>query len=789
MDLKFIKHIKRGLCIMLAVITLVCSPISCYMDTQKIDTVEATGLELSGLGLFYVLSQLIGYDVGTVNADDLRTAFINFVNKMDTLQSDAKKKIVTLVSTQVFGDNVEFGDFGSIVFSALYGFYETGAYESVLDYNASASSNEKGSFADISFSYSATSPSGYYYNRMPSTARTAVFGKYAKSLMSHCNIFQGYDTSYYFSLYSEREDCYYVNVGGFNQTDFADGSYKEYVMFTDGLYLVSFSSSGAITSIDTVDMSKHIYNSSFCSFEEVCDSSGNPETISSDSTKIQQYLYDELRGTPFQISTNFCTLRPVTMDKNRFMSISVPKTYSGLKSLQNNAYASPTTESLSIINHGVTDSERVDTIGNLKTIPASTLASLADDYENALSDVYVWDLADTFPAGDIDDANDKIIADVYPAVDDIKDVVDTNTGTGDKTDTDDKTDTGSKDDTVSGDKADTEDTAGFWAILWGWLEKIYNLLKNLLVLSDIYLSTKSIEALISGSVVGALSNLGVYDIDIWDTTKDILGKLVSIDDLSAVFNPSKLLDNSDKVVYGLGDLSKTITSIREGIDGLVADLSHIGEHDIDIWNILGNIDKILTNGAVASLGEYLGFLCEELLSSRLGIDSIADIFSDFPATIAKILSAILALPLSIAQAIIDLLADLLKALFVPDTVALEAELTGFTGKFPWVSDLFDWANYLTNCMNTSEPPKIYIHFEDSQTAKYRPLGTLVIFDASWYAPYKPYGDAVLSAFLWALFLWRLFKNIPSIIQGSGMITEQSIRFEDNMEKTGNKKGG
>lgn len=776
-DLKFIKHIKRGICIMLAVIILACSPISCYMDTQRIVTVEATGLEIGGLGLLYTFAQLLGYDIGTVNAGSLRDAFISFVNKLDTIQSDTKKKIVTLVSTQVFGNDVEMGEIGSALFVVLYNFLESGTYEDIGNYNASASASAKQNYAEISFSYSASSPSGYYYNRMPSTARTAIWGQEIDSLQQHYTFFQGVDTSYYFSIYSEREDCYYMNVGGYSASDFTDGGWKEFVMFSDGLYLITFSSNGSIATYDTVDMTKYIYNSAYCTFDEVYD-----DTISSNSTTMQYYLYDESRGTPFQISTNFCTLKPLSVTKDVFTRSQIPKTYTGLKGLQDSSYASPCTDSLSIVKHGITDSDRIDAISNLETIPASKIASVADSYENALADVYVWSIADTYPAGDKDDTEDKIIADVYPAVDDIKESAKDNTGTKDDT----NIDAGTKDDTATGDKTDADtdaDTSSFWATLWGWLSKIYEMLKNFLVITDIYLSTKSIEATLSATVInGALQNVGKYDIDIWDTTKDIFGKLVSIDDLSATFNPDKLIANSDEVVYGLGDMSKTITSVREGIDGLVTELSHIGEYDIDIWNVLSSIDKILTNGAIASLGEYLGFLCEELLSSRLGIDSIADIFTDFPATIAKILSAILSLPLSIAQAIIDLLADLLKALFVPDTVALEAELTGFTGKFPWISNLFDWVKYLITLMVTSEPPKLYIHFENSETAKYQTLGTLVIFDASWYTPYKPYGDALLSAFLWALFLWRLFKQMPSIISGAGMVTEQSIKFEDKMNK-------
>ena len=48
-------------------------------------------------------------------------------------------------------------------------------------------------------------------------------------------------------------------------------------------------------------------------------------------------------------------------------------------------------------------------------------------------------------------------------------------------------------------------------------------------------------------------------------------------------------------------------------------------------------------------------------------------------------------------------------------------------------------------------------------------GEVVLFDLSWYAPFKSYGDLVFTGFAYVLFIWRLYKNIPNIINGFGFI--------------------
>ena len=46
-------------------------------------------------------------------------------------------------------------------------------------------------------------------------------------------------------------------------------------------------------------------------------------------------------------------------------------------------------------------------------------------------------------------------------------------------------------------------------------------------------------------------------------------------------------------------------------------------------------------------------------------------------------------------------------------------------------------------------------------------GSIPIIDLSWYTPFKPYGDVIITAFTYLFFIWRVFIHTPNIIHGLG----------------------
>lgn len=38
---------------------------------------------------------------------------------------------------------------------------------------------------------------------------------------------------------------------------------------------------------------------------------------------------------------------------------------------------------------------------------------------------------------------------------------------------------------------------------------------------------------------------------------------------------------------------------------------------------------------------------------------------------------------------------------------------------------------------------------------------------TWYTQFKQYGDLILTGFIYAMFFWRIYINLPNIISGVG----------------------
>ena len=62
--------------------------------------------------------------------------------------------------------------------------------------------------------------------------------------------------------------------------------------------------------------------------------------------------------------------------------------------------------------------------------------------------------------------------------------------------------------------------------------------------------------------------------------------------------------------------------------------------------------------------------------------------------------------------------------------------------------------------------------------KYTEQQTVKVIDFSWYSPYKSYGDLIITGFVYAFFLWRLFINLPNIIHGLGGVVDSNQMLGD-----------
>ncbi len=70
-------------------------------------------------------------------------------------------------------------------------------------------------------------------------------------------------------------------------------------------------------------------------------------------------------------------------------------------------------------------------------------------------------------------------------------------------------------------------------------------------------------------------------------------------------------------------------------------------------------------------------------------------------------------------------------------------------------------------------PKIPVHFSNSSSEYFSNIEDAYIIDMNWYAPFKPVGDVIVVAFCWIMFIWRVIRDLPGIINGTSGITDNN----------------
>lgn len=120
-----------------------------------------------------------------------------------------------------------------------------------------------------------------------------------------------------------------------------------------------------------------------------------------------------------------------------------------------------------------------------------------------------------------------------------------------------------------------------------------------------------------------------------------------------------------------------------------------------------------------------------------------------------------------------MLGDLLKALFVPSEERITALSNTVTSKFSFIDSIKYAINSLKDIINNlGNTPKISINLGSTQYTS----ATTVYIDFSWYAPFKTYGDLIITGFAYIFFIWRLFVKLPGFISGTAGTFEYNDGF-------------
>ena len=118
----------------------------------------------------------------------------------------------------------------------------------------------------------------------------------------------------------------------------------------------------------------------------------------------------------------------------------------------------------------------------------------------------------------------------------------------------------------------------------------------------------------------------------------------------------------------------------------------------------------------------------------------------------------------IGKVIVDLFRDLFNLLFVPSEERVTAITNTVQSRFSFVESIKTAVNSLNDLLKSSgNAPVITVNVGKT---KYTGESIVKVIDMSWYKPFKPYGDLVVTGFAYALYIWHLFINLTGIIMGS-----------------------
>ena len=115
------------------------------------------------------------------------------------------------------------------------------------------------------------------------------------------------------------------------------------------------------------------------------------------------------------------------------------------------------------------------------------------------------------------------------------------------------------------------------------------------------------------------------------------------------------------------------------------------------------------------------------------------------------------------------LGSLLSRLFVPSASYIQRKIDVLTSRFTFWKSVADTVYVFFNFLRDTDftkPPKVVLDLSAANSKINYGLSAFSL-DMTWYEPYKPEVDVLLSAIMWLTFIWNTFKALPATISGVG----------------------
>lgn len=131
--------------------------------------------------------------------------------------------------------------------------------------------------------------------------------------------------------------------------------------------------------------------------------------------------------------------------------------------------------------------------------------------------------------------------------------------------------------------------------------------------------------------------------------------------------------------------------------------------------------------------------------------------------------------------------DGVKGLFVPTNAVLDSLSAEVDNKLPFIPDLKAFGSDLA--YNLEHPEECvdemgFTTIVDLGKGRGAELGNarIDLLDVSWYLEYKPFVDDVIVGFVWLMFLWNLYGELPRIIHGEGSLAKMYSIVESSRKE-------
>lgn len=160
----------------------------------------------------------------------------------------------------------------------------------------------------------------------------------------------------------------------------------------------------------------------------------------------------------------------------------------------------------------------------------------------------------------------------------------------------------------------------------------------------------------------------------------------------------------------------------------------------------------------------------EVVPDTVGLADILQLIKGIPAALADVITGPIVGGLTkigdLIKSIPQAISEAISAIFVPREDFLTAKWEAIRSEFAFADSITSSGQLILDVLNRidPEPPVIYIDLGASE-GSYDIGGEVAFIDLHWYERYKPTGDAIISAFLWLVFIWRMFMKLPGIISG------------------------